>query len=478
MQQRSNRLSSEYRRTALRVLFISLWIVAGVAFMTNRAAPTVARGEADKIGGGQSFAGQVEIAARPSVSPAAPGFDAERLWSGEDDWEPAIAVDPSSDYVYQMTTRYSGPAACRVCVLPAMVFRRSADGGVTWEPDRFLYPSRKRQNDPMIEVASDGAIYVAWLEQYRPGVMFVKSTDHGDTWTRPVAFTSATRRPRWNDRPVLAISDDGRHVYIAFNASDSYVVASHDYGATFSRPVKTNDDKRYWFHSSGAVAPASPDAPDGAVYFGVVDFSQDYGGPANIGVLRSTDGGATWSHTRLDESAEMSACDWAAGCYFGFLGPSIGLAADESGAVLAAYHVGDEPGDPQRLYTRYTADGLQWRPRRALSAARLEHNAFPAVAAGPGRGDFRVVWQGNRDGRTDVWNTWYRRTTDGGRRWDVPQRLSDATTAAPYNSPNGYRFPYGDYLELAVDSDGSNHVIWGEGLSYYGPGGSWYTTGR
>ena len=46
---------------------------------------------------------------------------------------------------------------------------------------------------------------------------------------------------------------------------------------------------------------------------------------------------------------------------------------------------------------------------------------------------------------------------------------------APYKHPAGYTFPYGDYLSLSVDGDGANHVIWGEGASYDGPGGSWYT---
>src|SRR4029079_14000988 len=43
------------------------------------------------------------------------GFDSERLWGTGDDWEPAIAVDPSSSYVYQATTRYGGPKACPSC---------------------------------------------------------------------------------------------------------------------------------------------------------------------------------------------------------------------------------------------------------------------------------------------------------------------------------------------------------------------------
>ena len=34
---------------------------------------------------------------------------------------------------------------------------------------------------------------------------------------------------------------------------------------------------------------------------------------------------------------------------------------------------------------------------------------------------------------------------------------------------------YGDYLEVQADSTGHYHAIWGEGISYSGPGGTWYT---
>ena len=36
----------------------------------------------------------------------------------------------------------------------------------------------------------------------------------------------------------------------------------------------------------------------------------------------------------------------------------------------------------------------------------------------------------------------------------------------------------GDYFELAVGPDGRNQVIWGEGTSYSGPGGCWFTRGQ
>jgi hypothetical protein len=57
-------------------------------------------------------------------------------------------------------------------------------------------------------------------------------------------------------------------------------------------------------------------------------------------------------------------------------------------------------------------------------------------------------------------------------------RLSDRSSGAPYKSASGYGSPYGDYLELEVDSQGRNHIVWGAGPSWSGYGGGiWYTRG-
>ena len=45
----------------------------------------------------------------PTNSQSNNGFDSERLWGPYNDWEPAIAIDPISGNVYQLTTRYDGP---------------------------------------------------------------------------------------------------------------------------------------------------------------------------------------------------------------------------------------------------------------------------------------------------------------------------------------------------------------------------------
>ncbi|MFQ5737656.1 MAG: sialidase family protein [Acidobacteriota bacterium] len=429
--------------------------------------------KAKKTWSGVSFADWTTVRDVPSVSLSGAGFDEERVWSGYDDWEPAVGTDPGLPYVYHLTTRYSGPRACPRCPAPALILRRSPDGGATWDPDRFLARTSRTQHDPQIEVAGDGTLYVAWLRAFVPGVTFQKSLDEGTTWSTPLAFLERGGKPRFSDKPILAISPDGQDVYIAFNASHSYVVSSHDSGKSFSQPVRTNDDFRYWFHSGGAVA------PDKAVYFAAVDFSQNFRGESHINVLKSTDGGASWTTSRVDTAQELPDCPWSDGCYFGFLGPSVALAIDLAGRIMIAYSAGDIPARPQKMYIRTSLDGRVWSQRLEVSNGSFGvHNLFPALVSGPTVGDFRVVWQDDRNGSTTAWNTWYRRTNDGGLTWSPAERLSDLGSGAPYKTGAGFRFPYGDYLEIAVDGNGTNHVIWGEGDSYTGPGGTWYTRGK
>ena len=132
----------------------------------------------------------------------------------------------------------------------------------------------------------------------------------------------------------------------------------------------------------------------------------------------------------------------------------------------------------KRFIVRTSTNGTTWSTRNAISEnSNAVNNAFPAVASG-GPNDFRVIWQDDRNQSQFGWNTWYRRTNNGGASWSTPLRLSDDTSGAPYKTDAGYFFPYGDYLELAVDSNGTTHMIWGEGDDWIGPGGSWYTSGK
>ena len=95
----------------------------------------------------------------------------------------------------------------------------------------------------------------------------------------------------------------------------------------------------------------------------------------------------------------------------------------------------------------------------------------PVTSGSPGM-------QTSGGGNVDAWNTWYRRSSDGGATWSAPVRISDATSGAPYKTAAGYAEVYGDYGEMAITNTGKTIATWGEGISYTGPGGVWVNRER
>ncbi|HEY1770767.1 MAG TPA: sialidase family protein [Chthoniobacterales bacterium] len=420
-------------------------------------------GERKETWSGRSFAAQTDVQTHARPSRTAPGWDSERVWSGEDDWEPFCAVDRASRFVYQLTTRFNARVS-------GIFFRASSDGGETWGLDQLIAPIHEWQADPQIEVAADGTIFVVWLDGPHWTSRLIKSSDHGATWTPPV--TIAPSLP-WTDHPWLAVSPDGRDVYVGLNEDESFLVASHNGGATFDAPVLTSHTPGHWWDHNGATI-----APDGSIYFVAINFFLDYRGDAEISVISSHDKGASWQVAHIDRSAPPPGCNGAPGCEYGFLSSTASLAIDPGGTILLAYSAGEAIKQPEPMWITTSTDGAHWTPRVQVSHPNAAATSgFPAVAAGPVAGDFRVVWQSDAAGDPRGWNTFYRRTTDGGVTWGEITQLSDRTTGAPYKTPAGYLFPYGDYLSLSVDAAGTNHVIWGEGTSYNGPGGVWFTRG-
>lgn len=428
----------------------------------GHTVPPRRHGERKEQWSGREYLAQTAVESRPVTSPTAPGWEMERAWSGHDDWEPFVAADRSSPFVYQMTTRFNATVS-------GIFIRRSADGGATWLPDHLVAPIDQWQADPQVAVAENGVVFVAWLDGPDWMSKLVKSYDHGATWTTPVVIAPSLR---WTDHPWVVVSPEGNDVYAGVNEDDSYMVASHDGGTTFGTPIRTSNTPGHWWDHNGAAI-----APDGSIYFVAINYFLDYRGRAEINLISSHDRGASWQTTPIDRSAAPPGCAGAAGCEYGFLSSTASIAIDRAGTLMVAYSAGDAIKQPEPMYVTTSRDGAQWTPRvRVSQPGAAATNGFPGVAAGPEPGDFRVVWQGD-NGNPQSWNTYYRRTTDGGASWGPIARLSDRARGAPYKHARGYLFPYGDYLGISVDGRGANHVIWGEGSSYNGPGGAWYTRG-
>ncbi|MEX1046652.1 MAG: sialidase family protein [Actinomycetota bacterium] len=400
----------------------------------------------------------------PMVRAPAPGWAGEKPFGGGNDWEPSVAADPSSLYVHMATTRYSGAGACGNCPLPYIVLRTSSNGGQAFGPVGFICacPGTNGQYDPVIRSDADGDLYATWLNN-NP-VVFSRSTDNGQTWTPPVNVSGPLN---WGDKPWIAVGPSGQDVYILFNHSDSYVVSSHDFGQTWSDPEQTNTNNRFHYVNGGFVA------SDGDVTFTQQNYAQSFTGPISVVATRSGDGGSSWQTTFLDTVQEQPSCN-TRGCPFDHYGGQASLAGDADGDLLVAYTGANKPRGRQFIFTRRSSDGgATWSGRIAVSPNRRGIVAsFPAVVS-PADGEFRLTFQDDRKGNKN-WNTWYKRSTDGGVTWSGPLRISDARGGAGYKDAGGFDADYGDYQDLAITSSGETFVVWGEGFNYYGPGGTWY----
>ena len=127
----------------------------------------------------------------PAQRTPAPGWQGEHIFGNGNDWEPIAAADPTAPYVYMLTTRYSGkgPLPCPNCDIPDMALKISSDGGQTFGAVRYLQPDVSGgQYDPQIATDASGNVYAVWINgNFRD--VFSKSTDHGQTWTDPVAIS-------------------------------------------------------------------------------------------------------------------------------------------------------------------------------------------------------------------------------------------------------------------------------------------------
>jgi hypothetical protein len=197
-------------------------------------------------------------------------------------------------------------------------------------------------------------------------------------------------------------------------------------------------------------------------------------GDVQLAVLRSTDGGASWTHNIIDTSKQGPACT-STSCAADFLFPQASVAIDSAGKLMAVYTLSSTAGAPKGLYFRTSTDGLNWSARTQING--LGDSGFPVVTAGPTAGDFRIAWMDDRAQAGGRYNTYYRRTTNGGGTWSSEVVLSNQGSGAGYKTAAGFASPYGDYFEIDTNSAGKNFVIWGEGKSYLGPGGSWFTSG-
>jgi len=306
-------------------------------------------------------------------------------------------------------------------------FRKSLDGGATWQTAMNLSNNADDSYCPAIAVSAAN-IYVAWHD-WTPGnaeIFFRKSSDGGATWQ---AAKRLTNNSGSSYRPAIAVS--GANVYVAWddNTPGNYEIYSRksaDDAATWQAAKRLTNNTGGSFASAIAVSGAnilltwSDDTPgdseiyfrksadDGTTWQSSKRITNNAGNSANPSIAsknstiyiawhdmtpgnpeiffrKSVDGGATWQDaTRLTNNSGNSQ------------NPSIW---GNDAIVFVAWH-DDTPGNPEIFIRKSPDGGAIWQSaQRLTNTSNLSYE--PRIAAN--NSNVYVVWEDCTPGNYEIY---------------------------------------------------------------------------
>lgn len=232
----------------------------------------------------------------------------------------------------------------------------------------------------------------------------------------------------------------------------------------------------------GLVQESFPAAgPNGEVYVGMLQFQGGFGSTlphSGIWILKSTDGGATFTQRQVAEIRQIPSPIPPAGTAAndGFnsfrTGTVPGVAVTADGAVHLTWGEWVNGNNAEVRYARSTDGGASWSAPISLNSDPTGHQFFPSIAADGN--SVHVAWL---DGRLNPagatitrMQVFYRKSADSGAHFapDV------AVTDQPFNPNLVSRFPVfcnaflGDYIDIDA-AGGRVAIIWSDNRNVVNP---------
>jgi hypothetical protein len=451
--------------------------------------------------------------------------------------ETAIAVDPNNPQVIVAGANdyVSRTWSCTIAGTPCSALGDgysgtylSTDGGSTWcctatDPNHLgtLIPGVERLTggqydaggDPSVAFDSRGTVYYAGLGFNRTSAPNTVTVNRGTinngslTWSAPTFINQTTSPAILNDKEWIAVDHNPAspfrdRVYVTWTRfkfqaqTGAYVqspiafVSSSDGGRTFTAPKMISGSAHYGQGSRPVVG------PDGSLYV-FWDGSTRLATTDSTYVVKSTDGGATWSAPKaiapLVDIAPLHNTAFRVNSY-----PAAAVAAN--GDVYATWDTETSAGSVA-VYTKSTDGGATWSaPARVFAAATRTpvgypvtqpsgatlsapsplgavEDVFPAAATGPNgrvylsayRGDVVSPWQTCASGppapvgriECDALGDYVHNTRLDYVVTDLTTNVTQTVSTHPINTRNGFGGGFfGDYTDLAVGSDGNFHAFW------------------
>ena len=283
-------------------------------------------------------------------------------------------------------------------------YKRSTDGGTSWETDTRLTDNSVQSWYPSIAVEGSD-VHVVWYD-IRDGnweIYYKRSTDGGTSWGTD---TRLTDNINFSWYPSVAVEGSNVHV-VWYDTRDGnweiYYKRSTNGGTSWGTDTRlTNNPVQSWYPS---IAVEGSDVH--VVWYDIRD------GNWEIYYKRSTNGGTSWgTDTRLTDNPAESRHS------------SIAV----SGSNVHVVWRDKRDGNHEIYYKRSTNGGTSWGTDTRLTENNVS-SQYPSVV-GSGN-NVHVVWIDLRDGNDEIY---YKRSTDGGTSWELDTRLTNDPASSLYPS--------------------------------------------
>jgi hypothetical protein len=363
-------------------------------------------------------------------------------------------------------------------------FGYSQDGGHTFTDGGPFPngPSDTNEGDPSLAFsARDAAYYYAALSTR--GLSLWKSTNNCQTYQ----YVGAIHVGSGDDKELMAVDNTpsspyyGR-IYVGwtnFSASPNYnmVTYSDNGGSTWSDPVTLPGS------GTGGQGMWPAVAPNGDVYFALLNRAGSVGGLQSQWIYKSSNGGGTFvkmtdigtNQLRPENPSSSSSCGRQAlnGNIRNLPSPQIAISRDTSapaGYIIHSIYSYDSDGtgpDQSNVFYRRSLDGATtWSAEVKLNDDATNTDQFFAAIGVSDAGLLVASWYDRRLDPTNnlAFDRYATYSLDKGLTWSPNIRLSDVSSGVAQTNPNfdGLATCYhGDYDQLAVVGSVA-HMVWSD----------------